>query len=80
MLVLSIANQLARDYTDWVNFSLALTATNTTMNLGFYASGKENTLGGFLDNVALVPEPITFWLFVTGIVLLLLRQRPTQLL
>ena len=69
-LVLSVANQLARDYTDWVNFSMKLVATNSSMNLGFYASGLQNTLGGFLDNVELVPEPESLALFGFGLLVL----------
>lgn len=66
-LVFSIADQLARDYSDWVNFSLNLVATNSSMNLGFYANGLQNTLGGFLDNVELLPEPASLLLFGCGL-------------
>lgn len=66
-LVLSIVNQLAQDYSDWVNYSLELTATDSTMNLGFYAAGNQNTLGGLLDDVSLVPEPATLVLFGFGL-------------
>lgn len=69
-LVFSIVNQLARDYTDWVNFTLGLTVTNSSMNLGFGASGLQNTLGGFIDDVSLVPSPATGLLFGLGLFLL----------
>lgn len=68
-LVLSIADQIARDYSDWVNYSIGLTAVASTMHLGFYADGLANTLGGFIDNVSLVPEPSTLVLFTLGLML-----------
>ena len=66
--MLSIANELAQNYSDWAQFTLALIATDTTMNLGFYADGMANTLGGFLDNVSLVPEPTAITLFILGLI------------
>ena len=67
-MVFSIANQIARNYSDWVQHSFKLTATSNAMGLGFYATGKQNTLGGFVDNVKLasVPVPATLALFGIG--------------
>jgi hypothetical protein len=52
----------------WTNFSTVLLATASEMNVGFQAFGKENTLGGFLDDVTLVsvPEPATLGLLALG--------------
>jgi hypothetical protein len=52
----------------WTNFSTVLVATASEMNVGFQAFGKENTLGGFLDDVTLVsvPEPATLGLLALG--------------
>ncbi|WP_157976564.1 DUF642 domain-containing protein [Parahaliea mediterranea] len=55
---LSIANQVSSDYSDWVMQTASLEATDTTMYLGFAATGLENTLGGFIDTVSLVARPV----------------------
>ena len=50
------------------------------MNLSFASFGRQNTLGGLIDNVSLVnvtdvPEPPVILLFLTVITVLLVRQR-----
>ena len=64
----------------WMNFSLDLVATAETMFLSFGATGLDNTLGGFIDNVSLtaVPEPGTLALFAIGAAGLLVGRRRLQ--
>lgn len=64
----------------WMNFSLDLVATAETMFLSFGATGLDNTLGGFIDNVSLtaVPEPGTLALFAIGAAGLLIGRRRLQ--
>lgn len=63
-----------------MNFSLDLVATAETMFLSFGATGLDNTLGGFIDNVSLtaVPEPGTLALFAIGAAGLLVGRRRLQ--
>lgn len=62
----------------WFKFSLDLVATSDSMALTFGADGKDNSLGGLIDNVSMysVPEPGTLGLFALGVAgLLVLRKR-----
>ena len=69
---------------DWTVQSILLTAQSETMDLSFGAFGKQNGLGGLLDNVSLVqvsngpttdiPEPSVFALSMFGLALLVRRQ------
>lgn len=69
---------------DWTIQSILLTALYETMDLSFGAFGKQNGLGGLLDNVSLVkvndgpttdiPEPTVFALSMFGFALLVRRQ------
>lgn len=70
---------------DWAIKSIKLIAQAETMDLSFGAFGKQNTLGGLLDNVSLVqvsnnnatniPEPSTFALSLLGFAVLVRRQQ-----
>ena len=55
---------------DWTLVTGFLTATAADMTLTFSATGKENTLGGFIDNISLasysVPEPGSLALLALG--------------
>ena len=57
--VLSIDNYKRRQYNFWIPFSLSLTATSNTMVLSFQADGRDNSLGGFIDNVSLTAQQPT---------------------
>jgi hypothetical protein len=70
---------------NWALQSVSFIAQAQSMNLSFASFGKQNTLGGLIDNVSLekvnmleataVPEPSMFILFLTAITLLFIRQR-----
>ncbi|PCI55841.1 MAG: hypothetical protein COB45_05860 [Gammaproteobacteria bacterium] len=70
---------------NWAIQSIVLTAQAETMNLSFGAFGKQNSLGGLLDNVSLVqisdgpvvdvPEPSTFALLLLAFTMLVRRQQ-----
>lgn len=54
---------------NWQAHSILLTATATSMDISFGSFGKQNTLGGLVDNVSLVgptsvPEPSMLALFL----------------
>lgn len=53
----------------WFHFSMDLLAVSDTMALTFGADGRDNSLGGLIDNVSMhaVPEPGTLGLFALGI-------------
>lgn len=61
----------------WFQFNIELQATASSMALTFGADGKDNSLGGFIDNVSLysVPEPGTLGLFSLGVVGLLVARK-----
>lgn len=69
---------------NWILQSVILTAKSTSMDLSFGAFGKQNTLGGLIDNVSLVqvnntevttvPEPSVLLLFLLGFCFLVRRH------
>ena len=77
-------NSTSKKQADWAVQSIVLTAQSETMDLSFGAFGKQNTLGGLLDNVSLVqmnsgptnnvPEPSALALSVLGFGLLMRRR------
>ncbi|UZE95356.1 PEP-CTERM sorting domain-containing protein [Alkalimarinus alittae] len=66
----------------WTLVTGFLTATAAEMTLTFSATGNENTLGGFIDNVSLkaasVPEPASLALFGLGLLGLASRRSRKQ--
>ncbi len=75
-----VADSTRRLTKNWALQSVSFTAQAQSMNLSFAAFGKQNSLGGLIDNVSLeqvtaVPEPSMFILFLTAITLLFVRQR-----
>ncbi|WP_085299548.1 PEP-CTERM sorting domain-containing protein [Cognaticolwellia mytili] len=71
---------------DWSLQSVMFTAKAESMALSFGAFGKQNTLGGLLDNVSLtqqqslrpaisVPEPSMLILFAIGVSFIVARKR-----
>jgi hypothetical protein len=79
-LVVDSTRRLTRD---WVLQSITFTANAESMKLSFASFGKENTLGGLVDNVSLkrvanttsVPEPSTFALLFVATGLLFVPRR-----
>ena len=69
---------------DWTVQSIVLTAEAESMNLSFAAFGKQNSVGGLIDNVSLfklndtsvtdIPEPSTFALSLFALVLISRRH------
>jgi len=78
-------NSKRKKQPDWAVQSIVLTAQSETMDLSFGAFGKQNSLGGLLDNVSLVqisggsttdiPEPSVFALSMFAFALLVRRQQ-----
>jgi hypothetical protein len=69
---------------NWAVQSVSFTAKSTSMDLSFASFGRQNTLGGLVDNVSLtqmtsVPEPSTFALFLAAAFGLLLTRRRKQI-
>jgi hypothetical protein len=70
---------------NWALQTVTFTAQATSMDLSFGAFGKQNTLGGLIDNVSLtqqssqpvtsVPEPSMLMLFILGLGFIVARQR-----
>ena len=77
-------NSISKKNKGWTVQSILLTAQSETMDLSFGAFGKQNGLGGLLDNVSLIqvsdgpttdiPEPSVFALSMFGLALLVRRQ------
>ena len=81
-LQLSIANETVQSTNNlWVQKNLSLFATQSTMYLTFAATGLNNSLGGFIDNVSLtksvsVSESSGLILFGLGLMgLIAVRRR-----
>ena len=70
---------------NWALQSVSFKANKESMNVSFASFGRQNTLGGLVDNVSLeqiniggitaVPEPSILILFLTAVTLLFVRQR-----
>jgi len=66
---------------DWALQSVSLTAQSSTMDLSFASFGRQNTLGGLVDNISLVQttevsEPSTIAMFfAAGFGMLFMRGR-----
>jgi len=82
-------NSTKRATRNWALQSISFTAIADSMNLSFGSYGKQNTLGGLLDNVSLnevvslqaqsrsaeVPEPASIALLTIALSLMVNRQR-----
>lgn len=83
-LQLSIANETVQSTNNaWVQKNLSLFADQSTMYLTFAATGLNNSLGGFIDNVSLtkaasVPESSGLVLFGLGLLGLIAVRRRTK--
>lgn len=65
------ADGISSQMTDWTQFSVSIYAPSDALwGIGFHATGIENELGGFLDDISLtsVPEPATMLLLGSGLV------------
>lgn len=65
---------------NWILQSVSFTAQAQSMNLSFAAFGRQNSLGGLIDNVSLeqvtaVPEPSMFVFFIMAVAALVMRQQ-----
>ncbi|PKG81060.1 hypothetical protein CXF85_20070 [Colwellia sp. 75C3] len=79
----------SKKHPSWATQSIVLTAQSETMDLSFGAFGKQNSLGGLLDNVSLVqvsdgpvtdiPEPSIFALSLFGFAALIRRQQKIKI-
>lgn len=77
-------NSRKKNEPNWTVQSILLTAQSESMDLSFGAFGKQNGLGGLIDNISLVqvssnpttdiPEPSVFALSMFGFILLVRRQ------
>jgi len=80
MKAVLVADSTRRLTPNWTLQSVLFTAQAQSMNLSFASFGKQNTLGGLIDNVSLqqvtsVPEPSTYIIFLMAIALLIFRQQ-----
>ena len=78
-LALDVSDVLAKDG-GWVEYTQSLRATAETMFLSFAAIGKNNSLGGFIDNVSVtaVSEPGLAHLLGLGVLGLVFTRRRTR--
>lgn len=78
MKTMLVADSTRQETPNWIIKSVSFTAKAASMNLSFASFGKQNTLGGLIDNVSLeqvqVPEPSMFLLFFTAVVALFVRK------
>ncbi|WP_299072255.1 DUF642 domain-containing protein [uncultured Paraglaciecola sp.] len=68
MTAVYIADSTTKETKNWALQTVSFTALATSMDLSFASVGKQNTLGGLIDNVSLVqatsvPEPSTLGVF-----------------
>jgi len=83
-----VADSNRRLTPNWALQTVLFTAKAVTMDLSFGSFGKQNTLGGLVDNVSLnrvaqiaqrstaqVPEPATMILFIMALASIVNRQR-----
>ena len=72
-----VADSTRRLMKNWTLHSVLFTAQAESMNLSFASFGRQNTLGGLLDNVSVekVPEPSMIVLFLSGLSFLVMRKR-----
>ena len=80
MKAVLVADSTRRLTPNWALQSVLFTAQAQSMNLSFASFGKQNTLGGLIDNVSLqqvtpVPEPSTYIIFLMAIALLIFSQQ-----
>jgi len=80
MQAVLVSNSTRRLTPNWTLQSVSFTAQAQSMDLSFASFGRQNTLGGLIDNVSLeqvtsVPEPSTFIIFLTAITFLVMRQK-----
>ena len=80
MIPAYVADSTRKLTSEWALQSVSFIAKAQAMNLSFASFGRQNTLGGLIDNVSLVnvtdvPEPPVILLFLTVITVLLVRQR-----
>lgn len=79
MAAVLVSDSTRRLTPNWALQTVSFTAQAQSMNLSFASFGKQNTLGGLIDNVSLkqvaaVPEPSTVIFFLTAITLVTIRQ------
>ena len=80
MKAVLVADSTRRLTPHWTLQSVLFTAQAQSMSLSFASFGKQNTLGGLIDNVSLqqvtpVPEPSTYIIFLMAIALLIFSQQ-----
>ncbi|NMP29944.1 DUF642 domain-containing protein [Thalassotalea sp. M1531] len=80
MEAMYIADATRRETPNWQKQSVVFTATASSMELSFASVGKQNTLGGLVDNVSLnqitqVPEPSILVLLMLSLGLLVSRRK-----
>lgn len=75
-----VADSNRRLTPNWALQTVQFTANAATMDLSFGSFGKQNTLGGLIDNVSLervaqVSEPSTIMILIIALGLIAIRQR-----
>ena len=84
MKAVLVADSIRSLTPNWTLQTVSFTAQAQSMSLSFGAFGRQNTLGGLIDNVSLaqvssakittVPEPSTVIIFLSAIALFFMRQ------